>query len=241
MTDFKVLAIIPAYNEAGNIVRVVQEILLSAPGVIPMVVDDGSKDDTVALARSAGARVLSLPFNLGIGGAVQAGYRYAYEQNFDVAVQVDGDGQHDASFIKDLLRPIRESQVDMVVGSRFLRDDKGFQSSFMRRIGISFFRFLIKRVTGFPTTDPTSGFRACGRRLIKVYANYYPGDFPEPEALVVASRLGATILERPVIMRSRLSGRSTIGKLKSPYYMIKVTAAILLHNLKDRKVYGTWG
>ena len=236
----KIIAIIPAYNESGNIERVVRDILALSLPVLPLVVSDGSTDDTVVCAVRAGAQVLDLPFNLGIGGAVQAGYRYADERNFDIAVQVDGDGQHDVSCLPALIKPVETGMVDMVIGSRFLSGESNFRSSFARRIGISFFRVLIRTLTHFETTDPTSGFRACGRRLIKVYARYYPGDFPEPEAIVMAARLGARLTEAPVVMRARIAGKSSIGKLKSPYYMIKVTVAILLHMLKDRKVYGPW-
>ncbi|MBF0386522.1 MAG: glycosyltransferase family 2 protein [Candidatus Omnitrophica bacterium] len=236
----KVIAIIPAYNEAGNIARVVREVLALPGAVVPLVINDGSLDDTAECARSAGARVISLPFNLGIGGAVQAGYRYAAEHDFAVAVQVDGDGQHDVNFLVAIIQPVLEGQADMVIGSRFLSQSGGFRSSFSRRMGIAFFRVLIRVLTGFAASDPTSGFRACGRKLIKVYGGYYPVDFPEPEAIVVARRLGARLMEVPVEMRARLAGKSSIGRLKSPYYMIKVTAAILLHMLKDRKVYGTW-
>jgi hypothetical protein len=203
-------------------------------------VSDGSTDDTVGVAARAGAHVLDLPFNLGIGGAVQAGYRYADERGFDIAVQVDGDGQHDVACLPALIRAVEEGRADMVIGSRFLSVENNFHSTFARRAGISFFRVLIRLLTGFATTDPTSGFRACGSSLIKVYARYYPGDFPEPEAIVVASRMGARLMEAPVVMRARMAGKSSIGKLKSPYYMIKVTVAILLHMLKDRKVYGPW-
>lgn len=240
MPHEKIVAIIPAYNESGNIEKIVRDVLALPLKVVPLVVNDGSLDDTLERARKAGAAVLDLPFNLGIGGAVQAGYRYAHRHGFDIAVQVDGDGQHDVAYLAALVRPVREGAADMVIGSRFLGKQGGFRSSFFRRIGIYFFRYLINALTGFPTTDPTSGFRACGRKLIKVFAGYYPNDFPEPEAIVVARRLGARLSEVPVEMRPRASGKSSIGKLKSPYYMIKVTLAILLHMLKNRKVYGIW-
>lgn len=239
MDELKILAIVPAHDEAGNIEGVVREILAQPFAVVPLVVDDGSSDDTAARARAAGARVVQLPFNLGIGGAVQAGYRYAAAHGFDVAVQVDGDGQHDPSYLRALIEPIAQGRADLVIGSRFLTNE-GYRSSFVRRIGIAFFCFLIRALTGFPVTDPTSGFRACGRRLIGIFAEYYPGDFPEPEAFVVARRLGAAVEEAPVAMRSRRAGRSSIGKLKSPYYMVKVTVAILLHMLKSKEVYGPW-
>lgn len=236
----RILAIIPAYNEAGSIGRTVREVLAQPLGIVPLVIDDGSRDETASEALRAGARVISLPFNLGIGGAVQTGYRYALRNDFDIAVQVDGDGQHDAAYLAGLVRPVLDGQADMSIGTRFSGDKAGFQSSFSRRIGIGFFRGLIHALTGFYPTDPTSGFRASNRRLIAVFAEYYPSDFPEPEAIVVARRLGARILDVPVVMRARQQGKSSIGKLKSPYYMIKVTAAILLHMFKDRKVYGPW-
>ncbi|MBF0123137.1 MAG: glycosyltransferase family 2 protein [Candidatus Omnitrophica bacterium] len=236
----RILAIIPAYNEAGNIARTVCEVLAQPQGIIPLVIDDGSRDQTSQEAFRAGARVVQLPFNLGIGGAVQTGYRYALENNFDIAVQIDGDGQHDSAYLSVLIQPVVDGEADMSIGSRFLGGKAGFQSSFGRRLGIGFFRGLIRFLTGFYATDPTSGFRACNRRLIALFAGYYPSDFPEPEAIVVARRLRARVCEVPVIMRERREGKSSIGKLKSPYYMIKVTAAIFLHMLKDRKVYGPW-
>lgn len=236
----RILAIIPAYNEAGSIGRTVREILAVQAGLVPLVIDDGSGDDTRGEALRAGASVISLPFNLGIGGAVQTGYRYALEHGFDIAVQIDGDGQHDPAYLDVLLRPVIGGDADMSIGSRFLGGKEGFRSSFTRRIGIGFFRGLIRCLTGFEPTDPTSGFRACNKRLIALFSGYYPSDFPEPEAVVVARRIGARILDVPVVMRPREAGKSSIGKLKSPYYMIKVTGAILLHMLKDRKVYGPW-
>lgn len=239
----KVLVIIPAFNEAANIVRTVSEVravVMADALIIPLVVDDGSSDNTAGLARQAGARIVSLPFNLGIGGAVQAGYRYAESHGFDIAVQVDGDGQHDVSYLDRLLSPLMKGVADMVVGTRFLSSQAGFQSTALRRVGIRFFTGLIRLSTGLTATDPTSGFRACGHRLICIFASYYPSDFPEPEALVVARRLGARIIDVPVVMRPRIAGKSSIGKLKSPYYMLKVTTAILLHLLKRRKVYGVW-
>lgn len=236
----KILVIVPAYNESGSIARTVREITAQPLGVVALVIDDGSRDNTAEEARKAGAKVVRLPFNLGIGGAVQTGYRYALKNGFDIAVQIDGDGQHDPSYLAALLKPVIAGDADMAIGSRFLAEKAGFQSSFTRRIGIGFFRGLIRFLTGFYPSDPTSGFRACNRKLIAVFANYYPADFPEPEAIVVARRLGAGVCDVPVVMRARQAGKSSIGKLKSPYYMIKVTGAILLHMLKDRKVYGPW-
>jgi glycosyltransferase involved in cell wall biosynthesis len=178
-----------------------------------------------------------LPLNLGIGGAVQTGYRYAEAHGYDIAVQIDGDGQHDPAFLPQLIGPVRDGQADMAVGSRFLAGRAGFRSSKARRVGIRFLRVLIRCLTGEAVTDPTSGMRACGRRLIRTFAHYYPHDYPEPEALVVAHRTGCRIREVAVIMRPRSSGKSSIVFLAPVYYMIKVSGAILLHMLKDRKVY----
>ncbi|MBF0619920.1 MAG: glycosyltransferase family 2 protein [Candidatus Omnitrophica bacterium] len=234
----KILVIIPAYNEAGAIARTVREVLASPLAPVVLVVDDGSQDETFEIARRTGARVVRLPVNLGIGGAVQTGYRYAAAHGFDVALQLDGDGQHDAAYLRALVEPVLNGQADLVIGSRFLSAKEGFQSSWSRRLGIRFFRWLIAGLTGVRATDPTSGFRACGKRLIHIFAGYYPSDFPEPEAIVVAHRMGARVAEVPVVMRPRREGVSSIGTLKSPYYMIKVTVAILLHMIKQRKVYG---
>ncbi len=239
----KILIIIPAYNETktiDHVVREVRSVRREGCEIVPFVVDDGSKDDTADKARRAGAEALSLPFNLGIGGAVQTGYRWADEQGYDFAVQVDGDGQHDAAYLLGLLEPLLSGRADLCVGSRFTEKADGFRSSRLRRVGIRFFVGLIRLLTGLRCTDPTSGFRAVNRRLIRVYAAHYPHDFPEPEAIVIARRLGARIVDVPVVMRPRKSGKSTIGKLKSPYYMIKVTGAIVLDMFKDRKVFGPW-
>ena len=233
----KVLVIIPAFNEAGAIERTVSEVLACGVPVAVIVVDDGSSDDTFQRAAGTGVLVLRLPFNLGIGGAVQAGYRYAKAHDFDIAVQIDGDGQHDPAFLRQVIAPVAAGTADMVVGSRFLDGRKGFRSSVIRRVGIRFFTFLIRLLTGIVITDPTSGFRACGRKLIDVFAAYYPQDYPEPEAVVVARRLHARVCEVPVLMRARVSGTSSISFFRSFYYMFKVSGAILLHTLKARKVY----
>ncbi len=240
MTTSRILVIIPAFNESGAIERTVREVRsVRVQGIAPdvLVVDDGSSDDTARRAAMAGALVVSLPFNLGIGGAVQTGYRYAAVHGYDVAVQVDGDGQHDTLYLDDVVRPVIEGVADMSIGSRFLSGKDGFRSSAIRRFGIKFFVVLIRIVTGLTIKDTTSGFRACGRRLIDVFARYYPHDYPEPEAIVVARRLGCVVVEVPVLMRPRSSGSSSIALLKPVYYMVKVSGAILLHTLKDRKVY----
>ncbi len=231
----KVLIIIPAFNEAGNVGAAVDQVRRSSVPCDILVVDDGSTDTTAQEARAHKAVVLSLPFNLGIGGAVQTGFKYAREHGYDIAVQIDGDGQHDASYLARLIEPIERQQADLVIGSRFLAPSDGFKSTFTRRVGIRFFVSLINMLTATKITDPTSGFRAYSRKMIASFAMYYPHDFPEPEAVVVAKRANAVILEIPVVMRARQGGVSSIGSIKSLYYMLKVTVAILLHMIRRRE------
>jgi glycosyltransferase involved in cell wall biosynthesis len=232
-----VLIVVPAFNEQGNVGRTVSEVRQQHPSAHIVVIDDGSLDHTAREAESAGAHVVSLPFNLGIGGAVQTGFRYAHDHGYDVAVQVDGDGQHNVAYLKALMQPILDGKADMTIGSRFAdRQSGGFKSSFARRIGISFFAWLISLLTRYRVSDPTSGFRAYNRLMISVFARQYPHDFPEPEAVVVASRHGARVVEVPVAMRERAAGRSSIRRLGSVYYMVKVTFAMLLHMIRDKKL-----
>jgi glycosyltransferase involved in cell wall biosynthesis len=234
------LAIVPAYNEADAIASTVADLHANAPGWDVVVVDDGSTDDTAPIAAGAGAAVLRLPFNLGIGGAVQAGYLYARENDYDYAVQVDGDGQHDAAQIADLLAHLRAQRgaINMVTGSRFLVGDAehGYRSSASRRLGIKIFGFILSRVTGREVTDPTSGFRMCDRRAIELFANDYPHDYPEVEAVLMvhAHRLAAA--EIPVTMRERQGGVSSINASRSIFYMIKVLLAIFVGLLRARPV-----
>jgi len=173
--------------------------------------------------------------NLGIGAAVQTGFQYAQRHQYDIAIQMDGDGQHDVSFVEKILEPIRRDEADMVVGSRFLEKTGGFQSSFSRRLGINFFVHLISALTGVKITDPTSGFRAYNKKMIALFAEYYPHDFPEPEAIVVSQQAGARIVEISVVMRAREAGSSSIRYFKTLYYMVKVTLAILLHMIRQRR------
>ena len=233
--DKRILVIIPAYNESENIQRTVKEVLSQKLILTPLVVDDGSLDETAQRARQAGAVVVSLPFNIGIGGAVQTGFQFALQNGFDVAVQVDGDGQHDVSYLEKLIEPVLNKEADMVIGSRFLPPYLSYRSSFVRSIGINFFAHLISFLTAVKITDSTSGFRAYNKKLIKVFATNYPHDFPEPEAIVVAKRLGAKLIEVPVKMRKRESGHSSIRYLVTLYYMVKVTFAILLNMLKKKR------
>ncbi|MDQ3850992.1 MAG: glycosyltransferase family 2 protein [Actinomycetota bacterium] len=232
----KRLAIVPAYNEQGSIAATIRDIERHASSFDVLVVDDGSTDRTAALARQAGARVLRHPFNLGIGGAVQSGYQFAMERGYDVAVQVDGDGQHDARHIGDLLERLAgEPPVNLVTGSRFIdRDPDGYRSSPSRRLGIRVFSRILSRVTRRPVTDPTSGFRMTDRRGIELFARDYPHDYPEVEAilLVHAHRLEAG--EIPVTMRPRRAGTSSINASQSLFYMVKVLLALLVGLLRAR-------
>jgi glycosyltransferase involved in cell wall biosynthesis len=233
------LAIVPAYNESGAIAATVEDIRANAPDFDVLVVDDGSTDETSRLAREAGAYVVQLPINLGIGGAVQSGYLFAAEGDYDVAVQVDGDGQHDAGQIHKLLDRLntREQVVNMVTGSRFLEDvEDGYRSSGTRRLGIRLFAQILSRVTGRRVTDPTSGFRMCDRKGIELFARDYPHDYPEVEAVLMvhAHRLEST--EVPVRMRARQSGVSSINAGQSVFYMIKVLLALFVGLLRAKPV-----
>jgi len=231
----KILCIVPAFNECGNIGRTVEEIRKFTKDVDILVINDGSSDETAQEAFRAGCMVVSLPFNLGIGAAVQTGFQYAQRHQYDIAVQIDGDGQHDASFLDKIVEPIRRDEADMVVGSRFLDKSVGYQSSFSRRMGIGFFVHLINLLTGVKVNDPTSGFRAYNKKMIALFSEYYPHDFPEPEAIVVTQQAGGRIVELPVVMRAREAGSSSIRYFKTLYYMVKVTLAILLHMIRQRR------
>lgn len=238
----KILVIVPAFNEQANIRNTLKEISSSPLNIDAVVIDDGSTDGTAQEARAAGARVISLPFNLGIGGAVQTGFQFAYDNGYDIAVQVDGDGQHDAQYLQTIIEPVMSGRADMSVGSRFMpNQERGYRSSFTRRIGIGFFVYLIGILTGYHVYDPTSGFRAYNKKMIKLFARHYPHDFPEPEAIVLARRSGAVLVELPVVMRKRQGGASSIRYFKSMYYMMKVTFAILLDTLKTRRMVLDYG
>jgi glycosyltransferase involved in cell wall biosynthesis len=232
----KFIAIVPAYNEAGAVGAIVADIRAHAPGFDVVVVDDGSSDDTSEVARGAGAEVIRHPFNLGIGGAVQSGYQYALERGYDVAVQVDGDGQHDARHIPQLLAHLRsDPDLNMVTGSRFL-DARGtaYRSTASRRFGIRVFAGILSVVCGRRITDPTSGFRMTDRRGIELFARDYPHDYPEVEAVLMSHAHRLTAAEIGVQMRPRLAGRSSIGSTQSAYYMVKVLLAVFVGLLRAR-------
>lgn len=228
----KVLVIIPAYNEADNIVAVAESVAMA--GFDHLVINDGSTDSTLETCRLHGLNVLDLKINLGIGGAVQAGHKYAFKHGYDIDIQFDGDGQHDASYLPALIAAI-ESGADLAIGSRFLEKTDGFQSSALRRVGIRWLSFWIKAFTRTRTTDPTSGFRACSRNAIRLFCSQYPTDYPEPESIVTAIKHGLSVAEVPVIMHERQSGSSSIRALGSLYYMVKVSLAIAILGLSSRK------
>lgn len=227
----RVLVIIPAYNEEKSIGAVIKSINKHADVDI-VVIDDGSKDSTRTTAQDAGAKVITLPFNLGIGGAMQTGYLYALYNNYDIAIQVDGDGQHDPRYINALVAPLKQGLSDMVIGSRYVKQTS-YKSSISRRTGMIFFSWLVYVLTGKRIKDTTSGFRAVNRKVIDCFAQYYPTDYPEVDVLVRLHRKGLKMAEIPVEMRERQGGRSSITPVKSVYYMIKVSLALLINSLRS--------
>ena len=231
----KKLIIIPAYNESENILNTVKCIEEDAPDFDYVVINDCSKDNTLEILENNHLNFVNLPVNLGIGGAVQTGYQYALENGYDVAVQVDGDGQHDPKFLGNLFETLVKENADMVIGSRFIKNE-GFQSTFMRRVGITYFTKLIHSLTGKTITDATSGFRMCNRKVIELFSRDYPRDYPEPESIVALLKRKMKVIEVPVQMKERQGGESSINASKSVYYMIKVSLAILIENLRKYKV-----
>ena len=227
----KKLIIIPAFNEESNIEKTVTAIQKNAQGFDYVIINDCSTDRTKQICAEKGYNVVNLPINLGIGGAVQTGYKYALERDYDVAVQVDGDGQHDPEFLNAMADYLMENELDMVIGSRFI-EKEGFQSSKLRRVGIVFFSKLIKLLTGTLITDPTSGLRMIGRNAMALFAADYPRDYPEPESVVAVIRRKMKVKEIPVVMKERQGGVSSISLKKSVYYMIKVTLAILIERIR---------
>ena len=226
----KCLLIIPAYNEAENIEKVIENIARNYTEYDYVIVNDGSRDNTEKICLRNGYHVLNLPINIGIGGAVQTGYCYARDNDYDVAVQIDGDGQHDVSFLAEMIILIENGEADIVIGSRFV-EKEGFQSSKFRRVGIKFLSDLAKILTGVRVRDITSGYRVTNRTFINIFADDYPSDYPEPEAIVIAAVHGGKIKEYPVVMKERENGESSITLKRSVYYMIKVTLAMLIRRL----------
>ncbi|MBU5591462.1 glycosyltransferase family 2 protein [Clostridium sp. MSJ-4] len=228
----KVLIIIPAFNEEKNLEKLVYDIKKHCNFCDILIVNDCSKDNTRFISFEPPVYKIDLSSNLGIGGAVQTGYKFAYYNNYDIAIQVDGDGQHNPSYIEALIEEINKG-ANLCLGSRFI-DKAGFQSTFARRMGITYFSKLIHLVSKKKITDPTSGFRACDRAVIKMFATRYPTDYPEPETLVQLAKKKLKIKEIPVIMNERQSGVSSINFIKSIYYMIKVSMAICFTSISSK-------
>ena len=237
MPERRRLAIVPARNEEGAVGLVVEELRVFDPELDVLVIDDGSEDATAANAAAAGAAVVRLPFNLGIGGAVQTGFKYALEQGYDTVIRLDGDGQHDPQEIPQLLAPLARGEADVVVGSRFANGNDGdYRPAFARRAGIRWFARLVSLLTRQKLTDTTSGFQAVNARAIRLFAADYPHDYPEVEAAVMVVRHKLRIMEVPVRMRGRETGESSITAFRSFYYAIKVTLALLVGIFRRRVV-----
>jgi glycosyltransferase involved in cell wall biosynthesis len=232
VTDSRLVAVVPAWNEAGAIGGVVDEIRSFDPSIDVVVVDDASTDDTAGLAEKHGAIVLRLLFNVGIGGAVQTGLRYARDEGYETAVRLDGDGQHDAAELGKLLAPVRAGEADLVIGSRFVDPGGAYRPPFARRVGIRVFASLVSLLGGHKVTDTTSGFVALNRRGIELFADAYPHDYPEVEATLVALRSGLRLDQVQVQMRERQAGTSSITFVRSLYYIVKVTLALLVASLR---------
>ncbi|MGC9974386.1 MAG: glycosyltransferase family 2 protein [Gaiellaceae bacterium] len=228
------LAIVPAFNEEDSVGDVIEEIRGFDTALDVVVVDDGSSDRTAEVARAHRAHVVSLPFNLGIGAAVQTGFRYALANGFDLAVQVDADGQHDPSELPKLFSPLEAGKADLVIGSRFA-GERAFRSSFMRRLGIRLFSLTVSAIARRRLTDATSGFRAVNRRGIALFAADYPHDYPEVEATVMVVKHRLRVSEVPVRMRERAAGRSSITALRAVYYIFKVLLALFVELFRPRK------
>jgi len=231
ISEPKTLIIIPAFNEEANIKGVITDLRAHQPLSHIIVVNDGSGDNTPAIAEAEGVTVLSHPFNMGIGATMQTGFKYALINGFDVAVQVDGDGQHPAEEVQVLLDTLQKHKADLVVGSRFL-NKTGYRPSVARGAGITLFSKLVSFIIGAKVTDTTSGFRASGKRCIEFFSGHYPDDYPEVEALILLHKKGFRIKETPVKMARRQGGRSSITPIKSIYYMVKVSLAIFVDLVK---------
>ena len=225
----KVLVIIPAYNEEANILTTVNNLKEVNKNVDYVVINDGSIDNTKEVCFKNNINMIDLPINLGIGGAVQTGYKYAFYNNYDIAIQYDGDNQHNPKYITNLIAEINKGN-NLVIGSRYVKELSEFKSSHVRQIGIKFLSSLIRIVTGKKIYDVTSGYRACDKELIKLFASNYPTDYPEPDSTTKVLKLGYKVSEIPVEMNEREKGKSSIGFIDSIYYMIKVSLCILMQS-----------
>jgi len=229
-TPPRILVVLPAYQEEKSIGAVVHSLRERFPHDV-LVVNDGSTDRTSEIAREAGATVLDLPCNLGIGGAVQTAFLYARDRGYDAVVRIDGDGQHEVEDIPRVLAPILEGQADAVIGSRFLGETE-YRGSIPRIFGIHHFRWLVNLFTGYRVTDPTSGFFAINRTLIEFYSQHYPSDYPEVDAYILMHRLKSRAVEVPVRMYERAEGKSSITAFRAVYYMVKVTLSFLINRIR---------
>lgn len=234
MSAERILVILPAYNEGLNIARATRGIKAHLPAADLLVIDDGSSDDTAAAALKAGALVLALPFNVGIGAAVQTGFQYAEAHKYAIVLRNDGDGQHDPANNLVLLECLSSRDVDVVIGSRFIGAEGDYGTPALRRLGSGILARILSLIIGQRVTDPTSGCSAYNRRAIKLLAQVYPHDYPEPEAIVILHRSGLQQMEAPARMQPRRHGRSSITASRSVYYMIKVVLAILINLLRRR-------
>lgn len=231
MTDSPLLILIPAFNEEAAIGDVVRAVHQAVPGAPVLVVDDCSLDSTIAAARAAGAQILTLPHHLGLGGAVQAGYKLAFELGFQYVIRVDGDGQHDPRDIPRLLAALRDSGCEMAIGSRYLEPSTGYTSP-VRSLGIHFFRMILRPILGKAVRDPTSGFVGVNRAALQVFSKSFPLEYPEIEALVVLQRKAFRFVEVPCRFRPRMTGRSSITPLKSIYYIVHVLLGVFVNLLR---------
>lgn len=235
----KVLVIIPAYNEELNIKntcnkleKIKNKLQIQLDYI---VINDGSKDNTEKICIENEIPMISLIHNLGIGGAVQTGYKYAYKNNYDIAIQFDGDGQHDENYINSLIEPIITGEANMTIGSRYISELSEFKSTKIRQLGITILSFILKLTTGHKIYDMTSGFRAVDKNIIKIFAQDYPNDYPEPETIVEIVQKGYSVKEIPVKMHEREFGSSSITPLKSIYYMTKVSYAMIVRSIIERR------
>lgn len=233
----KTLVIIPCYNESENIVGVIENLKKHAPDTDYIIVNDCSTDETEKVLKAHGFNYINNPINLGIGGGVQVGYMYARDNGYDIAVQMDGDGQHDPRYLSKVVQPVAEGKYDMSIGSRFI-EKEGFQTSFMRRLGINIISMMIFLLSGKRIKDTTSGFRACNRKLIEFFSRSYADDYPEPEAILACFVNGYSVGEVAVVMEERQGGVSSINTIRSMHYMIKVCLALIVVRILVKKKKG---
>ncbi len=233
----KVIIIIPAFNEQDSIGEVIKNLKKNYPSYDLIVIDDCSKDMTVKKAKEEKADIISMPLNLGIGAAVKCGYKYAYKSGYDLAIQFDADGQHRIDFIPILIEPIIKDEADMVIGSRFIIKGN-YKSEFLRKFGINLFSFITSKIIRKKITDVTSGFRAINRKLLKFFSKYYPEDFPDAEAIIIASKFGFRITEVPVEMNNRIMGNSFFNWKRKIKYPLNTFISILASVFRSKKFYG---